>query len=182
MELDYHHDECPKFPIDCPQNCLVMIKRDQIKSHIDNDCNNSTIQFKYYEYGCKVEIKRSNLQNHLNNVNHQNSMGLLIEKLKSTLSESNKTQDEMVKKIEKSEKTQEKICQEIDELEKKNDNLSSLVTKMDGIYSPTYKNKWIISNLSMDPYEKLTSQPFNFENQEFHLVLVIGRNSFTIQI
>ncbi|KAM9957261.1 hypothetical protein ACTFIW_009002 [Dictyostelium discoideum] len=184
-ELDDHHDECPKFPISCPQGCSIMIERDQIKSHIDNDCDNSTIQCKYYEYGCKVEIKRSNLQNHLNNVNHQNSMGLLIDKLASTLStlsESNKTQDELVKKIGKSEKTQEKLRQEIDELQKKNDNLSSLITKMDGSYSPTYENKWIISNLSMDLDEKLTSQPFNFENQEFHLVLETGINSFTIQL
>ncbi|EAL61985.1 hypothetical protein DDB_G0290939 [Dictyostelium discoideum AX4] len=41
----------------------------------------------------------------------------------STLSESNKTQDELVKKI--------------DELQIKNDNLSSFITKMDSTYSPT---------------------------------------------
>ncbi|KAM9948426.1 hypothetical protein ACTFIT_001776 [Dictyostelium discoideum] len=96
-ELEDHYTECPKFLIDCPQSCLVMIKRDQTQSHIDNYCNNSIIP---------LEMKRPELQNHLNNVNHQISMGLLIEKLALTLSESIKTQDELVKKIEESEKIQ----------------------------------------------------------------------------
>ncbi|KAM9957265.1 hypothetical protein ACTFIW_009006 [Dictyostelium discoideum] len=160
MELgDHHDDECPKFLIDCPNSCSITFERDQIKSHIDNDCNNSTIQCKYYEYGCKVEMERSELQNHLLEVDHQNFMGLLIDKLSSKLAESNKTQDKLVKMI--------------DELQIKNDNLSSLITKMDGIYSKqqelnpsTYKNKWIISNFSKDN-TYLTSRPFNFENEEF---------------
>ncbi|KAM9993989.1 hypothetical protein ACTFIZ_011952 [Dictyostelium cf. discoideum] len=164
MELKEHHDQCPKFPIVCPQSCSITTDRDLIKSHLENDCNNTIIPCKYYEYGCKVEMKRSELQNHLKNVNHQYFMGLLIEKLSSTLStlsESNKTKDELVKKI--------------DELEKKNDNLSSLVTKMDStflkqqdLYPPTFKNKWIISNLSKD-VKKYSSQPFDFENQKFRV-------------
>ncbi|KAM9993987.1 hypothetical protein ACTFIZ_011949 [Dictyostelium cf. discoideum] len=119
-ELENHLGQCPKFPITCPQNCmgrLIKIKRDQINSHIEKDCNNTIIPCKYYEYGCKTEMKRSELQNHLNNVNHQIFMGLLIDKLASTLAQSNKTQDELVKKIEQSEKTQEKLRQEINELQ-----------------------------------------------------------------
>ncbi|EAL61983.1 hypothetical protein DDB_G0290935 [Dictyostelium discoideum AX4] len=32
MELENHHDIYPKFPIDCPQGCSIMVERDQIKS------------------------------------------------------------------------------------------------------------------------------------------------------
>ncbi|KAM9993996.1 hypothetical protein ACTFIZ_011960 [Dictyostelium cf. discoideum] len=126
MELENHHTGCSKYPIECPQSCSIIIERDQIKSHIENDCNNSIIPCKYYEYGCKVEIKRSELQNHLNNVSHQYFMGLLIEKLSSTLTQSLYIQDELVKKIEQSEKTHEKTNKEFnkskiicDELQKK---------------------------------------------------------------
>ncbi|KAM9993991.1 hypothetical protein ACTFIZ_011954 [Dictyostelium cf. discoideum] len=157
----------------------------QRESHLENDCNNSIIPCKYYEYGCKIETKRSNLQNHLNNVNHQIFMGLLIDKLSSTLAELNKTQDELVKKIEQSEKTQEKHCQEINELQIKNDNLSPLITKMDGTYQPTYKNKWRVSNLPLNNMYgilNINSQPFNFENQEFHLILEISRQKFTLNL
>ncbi|KAM9957255.1 hypothetical protein ACTFIW_008996 [Dictyostelium discoideum] len=120
MEIENHYNECSKFPIDCPQSCSIMVERDQIKSHIDNDCNNSIIKCKYYEYGCKVEMKRSELQNHLNNSNHQYFMSLLIENLLSSLKQSFKTQDEIVENIEQSEKT-----------------------------TPLkYKNKWIISEYS----------------------------------
>ncbi|KAM9957264.1 hypothetical protein ACTFIW_009005 [Dictyostelium discoideum] len=165
--LDYHYYHCPKFPISCPQSCSLIIDRCQIESHIENDCNNSIIQCKYYEYGCKVEMKRPELQNHLENVNHQYFMCLLIEKLESklsTLSESNKTQDELVKKI--------------GELQIKNDNLSSLITKMDSTYQPTYKNKWMIfSNLQNDT--TFISQPFNFENKEFQVIFGTFPNSKT---
>ncbi|KAM9993988.1 hypothetical protein ACTFIZ_011950 [Dictyostelium cf. discoideum] len=168
MELKEHHDQCPKFPIVCPQRCSITTDRDLIKSHIENDCNNSIIPCKYYEYGCKVEMKRSNLQNHLNNVNHQIFMGLYIDTLSSklsTLSETNKIQDELVKKV--------------DELQKKNDDLSLLISKMDStylkqqdLYPPTFKNKWIISNFSKD-IKNYSSQPFDFENQKFTVFLSI---------
>ncbi|KAM9970870.1 hypothetical protein ACTFIR_002734 [Dictyostelium discoideum] len=132
-ELKSHHDECSEFPIECPQSCSIMVERYQIKSHIDNDCNNSIIQCKYYEYGCKVEMKRSELQNHLNDVNHQYFM----------------------------EKNQEKlIC---DKIQKQNNELSSLITETNDTYFKKnnftcsldknknvlkYKNKWIISDFS----------------------------------
>ncbi|KAM9957252.1 hypothetical protein ACTFIW_008993 [Dictyostelium discoideum] len=112
MEIENHNDECSKFPIDCPQSCSTIIERDRIKSHIDNDCNNSNIQCKYYEYGCKVEMKKSELQNHLENVNHQYFMGLLIEKLSSTLTQSHNIQDQYIKKIQQSEKNQENLNKE----------------------------------------------------------------------
>ncbi|KAM9970871.1 hypothetical protein ACTFIR_002735 [Dictyostelium discoideum] len=114
-ELENHHGGCSKFPIDCPQSCSIMVERDQIKSHIDRDCNNSIIQCKYYEYGCKVEMKRSDLQNHLKNVNHQYFMGLLIEKLSSSLTQSHSIQDELVKKIVQSERTQYNLIKELEQ-------------------------------------------------------------------
>ncbi|KAM9957259.1 hypothetical protein ACTFIW_009000 [Dictyostelium discoideum] len=157
-ELENHYDVCPKIPISCPQGCLVILERDEIKPHIDNDCHNTTIQCKYYEYGCKVEMKRTELQNHLSNVNHQYFVDLLIDKLLSTLAESNKTQDQLLKKIEQSEKTQENLRQEIIELQKYSN-------------SPTYKTQWTISNYSnLSTTDLLTSRPFNFENQEFRIV------------
>ncbi|KAM9993995.1 hypothetical protein ACTFIZ_011958 [Dictyostelium cf. discoideum] len=122
MELENHlEDECSKFLIDCPYDCSIIIERDQIKSHIENECNNAIIACKYYEYGCKEEMKRSELQNHLNNINHQYFMGLLIEKLSSKLTQSHIIQNELVKKIKRSEKIKE---------------------------NPKYKNKWTISNYS----------------------------------
>ncbi|KAM9993993.1 hypothetical protein ACTFIZ_011956 [Dictyostelium cf. discoideum] len=146
-ELENHHKECPKFLIGCPQSCFVILERGQIESHIENDCNNTTIPCKYYEYGCKVEMKRPELQNHLNNVNHQYFMGLLIDKLSSTLSQSNKTQHELVKKIEGLENS-----------------------------SHIYKNKWIISDFSKVKSNKLTSESFNFGNQQFNILFYIGSN------
>ncbi|KAM9957254.1 hypothetical protein ACTFIW_008995 [Dictyostelium discoideum] len=202
-ELKSHHDECSEFPISCPQGCSIIVERYQIKSHIDNDCNNSTIQCKYYEYGCRVEMKRSELQNHLESVNHQYFMGLLIEKLSSTLIQSHITQDELYKKIEQSEKNQEKlIC---DKIQKQNNELSSLITKTNDTYFKKnnftgsldknknvlkYKNKWIISNYSntLGTYpngRKLKSPPFQINSNnsvESQSQLELNSNEFQISI
>ncbi|KAM9994817.1 hypothetical protein ACTFIY_000994 [Dictyostelium cf. discoideum] len=190
MELKNHHMECPKFPVGCPQGCSIIIERHQIKSHIDNDCNNSTILCNYYTFGCKVEMKRSELQNHLINVNHQIFMGLLIDKLSSTLIQSLDIQDELVKKIEQSEKTQKKLIEEVDQskiicdkLQKQNGELSSLITDMNNtclkkknftsslefLNFLQYKNEWIISDYpnvvnKFPNCHKLESPPFQINS------------------
>ncbi|KAN0037977.1 hypothetical protein ACTA71_000149 [Dictyostelium dimigraforme] len=79
-QLVNHYDEYPKVSIDCPQGCSMKIERDQILSHKENHC-------KYFEYGCKAQMKRSDLQYHFVNVNHQIFMGNLID----TITKINKT-------------------------------------------------------------------------------------------
>ncbi|KAM9993992.1 hypothetical protein ACTFIZ_011955 [Dictyostelium cf. discoideum] len=173
MELENHYNQCPKISLSCPQGCLEIIKRDEVESHIESDCNNTTVPCKYYEYGCKTEMKRKQLQNHLHNENHQIFMDLLIEKLSSTISKSNKTQDELVKKIEQSEKTQDELVKNIEQSEKTQEILRLEINELQK-YSHTYKNKWIISNFSNVKSDILTSQPFNFRNHEFRIVLNIN--------
>ncbi|EAL61913.1 RING zinc finger-containing protein [Dictyostelium discoideum AX4] len=157
-ELENHNNECPKFPIGCPQSCSIMVERDQTQSHINNDCNNSTIQCKYYEYGCKVEMKRSELQNHLNNVNHQYFMGILIDKLSSKLIQSHNIQDELVKKIEQSEKNQEILNKEYDQSKVICENRSK-----------------IICDKHVKKIEQLEKTQENL-NKQFELSRIIGEN------
>ncbi|KAM9994800.1 hypothetical protein ACTFIY_000996 [Dictyostelium cf. discoideum] len=177
-ELENHYDKCSKFPFFCPQGCSIIIERDQIKSHIDNDCNDSIIQCKYYEYGCKVEMKRPELQNHLEKVNHQSSMGKLIDKLSSSLDQSMKIHELLLKEIDKSRITCSK-------LQEKNDELSSLITKINDNYFNKndfrnssnltlqgYRNKWIISNYSSlventPRYKQIFSPTFDILSSEF---------------
>ncbi|KAN0037963.1 hypothetical protein ACTA71_000135 [Dictyostelium dimigraforme] len=80
-QLENHHEECPKVTIDCLEGCLEKIRRDQMESHIEDDCNNAIIQCKYSKYGCEFEMKRSELQLHLEHFNHQEFMGELIDEL-----------------------------------------------------------------------------------------------------
>ncbi|KAM9957257.1 hypothetical protein ACTFIW_008998 [Dictyostelium discoideum] len=77
--------KCEHFLIDCLQGCSMKIERGEIENHQKNDCGNTIVRCKYFEQGCKVVMKRSNLPNHLEDVNHQKFMGQLIESLTSQL-------------------------------------------------------------------------------------------------
>ncbi|KAM9994015.1 hypothetical protein ACTFIZ_011970 [Dictyostelium cf. discoideum] len=156
-ELENHHTECSKYPIECPQICSNIIERNQIKSHIENDCNNSTIPCKYYEYGCKVEMKRSELPNHLNNVNHQYFMGLLIEKLSSKLNQSHNIQHELVKKIEQSEKTQEILNKEYDQSKAICDKIFQMIKQSEKMQE-MLKNEFDQSKIISDSLFKKVEQ------------------------
>ncbi|KAM9994021.1 hypothetical protein ACTFIZ_011976 [Dictyostelium cf. discoideum] len=163
-ELENHHRECPKFPIDCPQSCSNIIERDQIKSHIENDCNNSTIPCKYYEYGCKEEMKRSELQNHLNNVNHQYFMGLLIEKLSSS-------QEKLIKQYDQS-----KIFLEfLNSIKYKNKFIiSEYSKKVDKFPNGTHLK---YPSFHIDSNNFIKSQPiFNFKPNEFSILIYPNGN------
>ncbi|KAM9994024.1 hypothetical protein ACTFIZ_011979 [Dictyostelium cf. discoideum] len=152
QELETHYKTCPMVPIDCTQGCSEKIERKSIIDHLENDCCNTQITCKYFEQGCNVEMKRSELQNHLEKVNHQVFMGILIDKLTNQVGQSKKTHDELLKKIE---------------------DLSSLVIKFSDaclkkqvlpkaleICTNGYRNKWIISNYSNVAKTKLNCQSF----------------------
>ncbi|KAN0037967.1 hypothetical protein ACTA71_000139 [Dictyostelium dimigraforme] len=98
--------ECPKVTIDCLEGCLEKIQRDQMESHIEDDCNNAIIDCKYSKYGCEFEMKRSELQLHLENFNHQEFMGELIDELTEHIEEANKVHHELYEMVEGLKKEQ----------------------------------------------------------------------------
>ncbi|KAM9994797.1 hypothetical protein ACTFIY_000989 [Dictyostelium cf. discoideum] len=150
MELETHYNVCPMVPIDCPQGCILRIERKSITDHIENDCCNTQIPCKYFEQGCKVEMKRSELQNHLETVNHQTYMGILIDKLTNQVNYSKKTHDELLKKIEDLSLL----------IIKFNENClkKQVLPKAMEICTNGYRNKWIISNYSSVAKSKLNCQ------------------------
>ncbi|KAN0023611.1 hypothetical protein ACTFIV_007998 [Dictyostelium citrinum] len=124
--IDQHNEQCPKVTVECSQGCLMAIERDEMKSHIEEDCENTIIPCKYYEHGCFVRMVRSELQNHLENVNHQKFMGELIDKLTS--------------KVRKYEMALNLVRENLDD--------QYIKKKQFRAFSDFYKNKWIISNYS----------------------------------
>ena len=59
-----HKEECPKFPLPCPNRCEVgNIPRDGIREHI-NFCPLEQIQCKYHTVGCEVIMARKDQKKH----------------------------------------------------------------------------------------------------------------------
>ena len=59
-----HKEECPKFPLPCPNNCGVgNIPRDGVREHT-NTCPLQLIQCKYHMVGCEVIMTRKDQSKH----------------------------------------------------------------------------------------------------------------------
>ncbi|XP_066021660.1 TNF receptor-associated factor 4-like [Pocillopora verrucosa] len=64
--IESHEDECLRWPLDCPQECGVLgIPREQVESHVMDDCMMTLVPCPYEEAGCNFYDKRSNLNAHI---------------------------------------------------------------------------------------------------------------------
>ncbi|KAM9957242.1 hypothetical protein ACTFIW_008983 [Dictyostelium discoideum] len=144
-----HKNECPKVIIDCFQGCQMKIVRDEMKNHIENNCENTIVGCKYQEQGCEFTMKRSELQNHLESiVSHQIYMTELIDKLNSKVDQSNKIITDLNKKLEF------------------------------GFNPNVYINKWTISNYSQYRKNTMVHSPeFSIFSHQFQVALC-PRNEF----
>ena len=60
----FHYDECPEFPLTCPNKCGAgNIKRKNMNSHRD-ECPQEPVQCPFAEVGCKEDLCRSQLEGH----------------------------------------------------------------------------------------------------------------------
>ena len=61
-----HWTECKYFPVPCRQNCgLKSIERQNLKSHIDNECPLTVIKCEFHYAGCEELLPRKDMAAHL---------------------------------------------------------------------------------------------------------------------
>ncbi|XP_078367870.1 TNF receptor-associated factor 4-like [Oculina patagonica] len=66
FRTEIHRNKCLRFPLDCPQQCGVReIPRQEVETHVKNDCLLTMVACPYEEAGCNFHDKRSTLKAHL---------------------------------------------------------------------------------------------------------------------
>ena len=61
-----HKEECPKFPLPCPNKCEVgSVPREDMKAH-RKECPLEMIQCEYHNVGCEVKMARKDREKHEN--------------------------------------------------------------------------------------------------------------------
>ena len=68
-----HFDQCPKYPLHCPNNCSKQTHpRDQLDIHLAS-CPEQEVDCTFSAMGCREKVKRQHLQHHLstNLLQHQ---------------------------------------------------------------------------------------------------------------
>ena len=92
-----HKEECPKFPLQCPNNCKIdIIPRDRVREHINN-CPLQIVQCKYHIVGCEVTMARKDQKNH-NKEMMEEHLSLSVTELAAT-KEKNEKQDQNFREL-----------------------------------------------------------------------------------
>ena len=75
-----HWNECPDFPIPCPNKCGVPdLRRSEVEAHCDRDCKAQVVKCRFWQVGCKIKRPRKDLPAHLKAADEYHSQ-LMLEK------------------------------------------------------------------------------------------------------
>ena len=89
-EYDYygHQAECPEAPVICPYDCGLEMRRKELDNHFSL-CPQKPVECPFAEAGCRVDIRRYQLENHMTTSLQLHLMLLMIDhkQLKGELSE-----------------------------------------------------------------------------------------------
>ena len=89
-KYDYygHQAECPEAPVTCLYDCGLKMKQKELKSHF-SQCPLEPIECPFAEAGCRIDIRRYQLEDHMTSSLQQHLMLLMIDRkqLKGELNE-----------------------------------------------------------------------------------------------
>ena len=64
-DMTHHLDKCPKMKVSCELKCGVVMCREDVTQHVEQDCVEKEIECPFAKYKCVGLMKRNNLRNHL---------------------------------------------------------------------------------------------------------------------
>ena len=64
--IKFHYPQCDKYPVDCPNNCReYSFERQELESHLENDCPLVTTDCPFQYAGCDAQITREDMPEHM---------------------------------------------------------------------------------------------------------------------
>ena len=60
-----HWPVCPFFPISCPNNCELVLQRQEMEHHVNRDCPLTLVQCDFHMIGCQVQLIRRDMPSHI---------------------------------------------------------------------------------------------------------------------
>ena len=61
-----HWPVCPFFPLSCPNNCELVLQRQEVEDHMSQDCPLTLVQCDFHVVGCQIELPRRDMSSHIN--------------------------------------------------------------------------------------------------------------------
>ena len=110
-----HHEECPKYPVECPNHCEVgHVRREEISGHLE-DCPLAIVECPYAAVGCESVVRRKEEMEHV-----MGSVGQHMEYNKNAILAN---QNEFRKRLDVKEQEMENIKQELQAKEQELDDI-----------------------------------------------------------
>ena len=133
-EMNPHLGECEEFPVECPNSCEVagetgtrQMKRGDVPLHLA-ECPLQRVKCPYWEYGCREEMDRRQLDLHEKEYIHTH-FRLAMKEMKQKLIESDQLRAAQVLQGNNKIKCLEIQCSELkDELRELKETISALVS------------------------------------------------------
>ena len=141
-----HKDDCPKFPLSCPNNCKVeTIPREEMQAHLDTTCPQMIVQCEYHLVGCEARVTRGDLEKHKKE-SMEAHLSMTLQQLKTTHATMNKVTADFHTRINEIEAAMQT---KVNKLESKVHLDSTLVESLVG--------KWVykIHSQALDPSLKV---------------------------
>ena len=60
-----HWPVCPFFPLSCPNNCELVLQRQEVEHHVSRDCPLTVVKCDFYTVGCQVQLTRRDMPSHI---------------------------------------------------------------------------------------------------------------------
>ncbi|KAI6657677.1 TNF receptor-associated factor 4-like [Oopsacas minuta] len=128
-----HLETCIKLPIQCSNECGVIIERIDMENHIEETCPNTRLDCEYKKYGCDVIVLRNEVDKHKleNRLMHielimQSGMQKQTEELDKVNQENESIKQQLELVIEKNESQKTILCKLTEDYYSLKDELNEL--------------------------------------------------------
>ena len=95
----YHYDECPRYPVTCPNKCdpKKTMPREEVDAHIKNDCPLEPVACELCWAGCTARPQRKDIEQHItsNQIQHLTLLAKACKELSKTCAELKKENAEL---------------------------------------------------------------------------------------
>ena len=167
-----HKEECPKFPVQCPNECEIKtIHRDEVEEHREV-CPLEMIQCDYHIVGCKVKMARKDMNTHkqeMMEVHLSLSINELMEtkvQLKTSQSnlrcEAEKTKDDLTQQLvwhtTKIADTEQQLMASQQEVKKTKDELAQRIALVENQFSSANNQLTTVQQAANMQLENLQQQ------------------------
>ena len=149
-----HQEECPKYPVECPNHCEVRhVRREEMGGHLE-ECPLAIVECPYAAVGCESVVRRKEQMEHV-----MRSVGQHMEYNKNAIVT---TQESFQKRLDAKEQTMVKIAKDLQDTK---DKLTEKGRELDEVRKNAEENNKTLRGMIQQLKDKLEGTEQSLQHQ-----------------